>query len=106
MRKQRIEGAIQPIVVDLLRRYAHKVIKRGLRVPRLGDLKVRRGGAKPGKGEHGGHDGPRNVLSAGRDMFLAERGQTKTIPQQKPKIHIAEMAHPLNAYPLEIHCGP
>jgi hypothetical protein len=39
-------------------------------------------------------------------MFLAERRQTKTIPQQKPKIHIAEMAHPLNAYPLDVDGSP
>lgn len=50
MWKQRIEGAIQPIVVDLLRKHAHKIIKGGLCVPRLGDLKFQRRGAKTGQG--------------------------------------------------------
>src|SRR5262249_34910634 len=92
VRQQPVQGAVEPVVVDLVVGDAQQVAQGGAAEPVLGDVQFAGRLAEAGQDQDGGHLGPGHVL-APRPQPAVEQGvQVQGLPQPPAQPDVAEAA--------------
>src|SRR3979411_71241 len=102
-RQQMIETAIKAILVDLLVAELQQIAKRRAAIPIFRNVQLARWLTKPRRDQHSCHLRPRDALLADRQQSLAQILKSRSAPQGKRKIHIAEPTRAFDAKALQPH---
>ena len=103
VQQQRVECAVQAILVDLRHIELQQIWERRAPVPVLGNVQLARGFAQPRHDQHGGHLLPSHLLLAGRQQPLAQLRQSGAPPQGQRQVDIAKLPRLLDAHALQAH---
>ena len=103
VRQQPVEGAVQPVVVDLRARDLEQVLQRGAAVPVLGDMQLARRLAQAGEHQDRGHRRPGHRLAPRRQQLRAQGVQPQRAPERPPEPHRPERPGALQADLIQPH---
>ena len=70
VRVQRVQAAIEPVVIDSIPRHAQQILQRGAPIPAFGHAQFARLGAEASHGEQAGDPFPGHFFAARRHQFI------------------------------------
>ena len=106
VRQQRVQGPIETLLVDLLRRNAQQIGQGALGVEMLGDVQFARRIAEATEDQHQGHQRPRNLFAARGDRAVEKLLQAQLLDKFQSQPRPAEIAAVLHAHALDVDLDP
>jgi hypothetical protein len=106
VRQQRVQGAVELVVVDLAGRHAQQVAQRRPVVQMLGDPQLAAGFDQPHHHQHQRHQRPGHVLAPGWDQFVQQRIKPQPLHQLHREPSPAKITRPLHPHPRRVHVHP
>src|SRR5215470_2703424 len=103
MREQRIECAIEAILIDMCLVELKQIGERRAAIPILGNVQLARRLAQARRDQYGRHLLPRDALLALRQQLLQQLPQPDAAPQRQRQIYVPEPPRALEAYALQAH---
>ena len=106
VRQNRVQRAIETLLVDLLRRNAQEIDKRALGVKMLGDVQFARRLAEAAEDQHQGHQRPGDFFAAVGKRAVEKVLQSQLLDKLQSQPRPAEVAAVFHAHALDIDFDP
>ena len=106
VRQERVQRAIEPLLVDLLRRNAQQIGQGTLGIKMLGDVQFARRIAEAAEDQHQGHQRPGDFFAAGGKRAVEEVLQAQLFDKLQSQPRPAEVAAVFHAHALDIDFDP